>query len=219
MYLIHFPISLKFVPFEQKYPGEWVHPDDGKMVPDHGVTYEETWHAMEDLVDKKLVKDIGVSNVMSSKIVDILKYCRIKPSVLQIELHPFLTQRTLTRFVKEHCGMHIMGFSTFGNASYIELGMATKEDTPFLCDAITEPAKKYSKTPAQICLRFQVQQGHVVIPKSSKEERLRENMDIFDFELTSDEMEAIFALNKNKRYNDPGVFAEGAFGCFYPIYD
>lgn len=82
LYLIHFPISLKFVPFEQKYPGEWTHPDDNKMVPDHGVTYEETWHAMEDLVDKKLVKDIGVSNVMSSKIVDILKYCRIKPAVL-----------------------------------------------------------------------------------------------------------------------------------------
>lgn len=136
------------MPFEQKYPGEWIHPDDGKMVPDHGVTYEETWHSMEALVDKNLVRNIGVSNVTSSKICDILKYCKIKPAVLQVELHPFLSQRTLTRFVKESCGIHMMSYSSFGNASYIELGMATADDTPFLCDAITAPAKKYNKTPA-----------------------------------------------------------------------
>lgn len=88
-----------------------------------------------------------------------------------------------------------MAFSSFGNLSYLELGMATKEDTCFLNEAISGPAKKYNKSAAQITLRWAVQRGHVVIPKSSKPERLIENMALFDFKLTDDEMEAIFALD------------------------
>lgn len=97
--------------------------------------------------------------------------------------------------------------------------MATKDDTCFLNEAISGPAAKYNKTAAQVTLRWAVQRGHVVIPKSSKPERLIENMALFDFKLTDEEMEAIFDLNQNKRYNDPGVFAEKAFGAFYPIWD
>lgn len=112
-----------------------------------------------------------------------------------------------------------MAFSNLGSLSYMELGMATAEQTCLLAPVILEAAKKYNKTPAQIVLRWGVQRKTVIIPKTTKPERLIENKSVFDFELTQDEMKAISALNKNERYNDPGNFAEAAFGCFYPIYD
>ena len=80
-------------------------------------------------------------------------------------------------------------------------------------------AAKYSKTPAQVVLRWGVQRGTVCIPKTSNKERLAENFDLFSFSLTEEEMNSITALNKNKRFNDPGVYAEPAFGYFYPIYE
>ncbi len=112
-----------------------------------------------------------------------------------------------------------MAYSNFGSLSYVQLGMATAADSPLLCEAILAPAAKYNKTPAQVCLRWALQRNTVVIPKSVKQERLVENFSVFDFSLTDDEMSAISSLNKNERYNDPGVYAEKAFNCFYPIYE
>ena len=97
--------------------------------------------------------------------------------------------------------------------------MATDADTCLLSEAVIIPAKKYTKTPAQVVLRWHIQRNTISIPKTIKKERLEENINVFDFELTQEEMKAISALNKNIRYNDPGAFAEAAFGCFYPIYD
>ena len=81
------------------------------------------------------------------------------------------------------------------------------------------PAKKYGKTEAQVVLRWAVQRKTVVIPKSTKVERLQANMDIFNFALTQEEMDAITALNKNQRYNDPAVYTGKFFGHFYPIFE
>lgn len=173
---------------------------------------------MEALVEKKKCRNIGFSNIGCVKVVDVIKYAKIKPSVLQIELHPFLVQEKLCRFVQEQ-GIHITAYSSFGSLSYLELKMATDADTCLLSPALLEPAKKYNKTATQVALRWAVQRKHAVIPKSTKVERLKENMDVFDFELTDEEMKAIHALDRNKRYNDPGVYAEPGFGCFYPIFD
>jgi len=115
--------------------------------------------------------------------------------------------------------LQVMAFSNLGCLSYICLGMATEKDTCLLSPALLEPAKKYNKTAAQVCLRWGVQRNTVVIPKTIKPERLIENISIFDFELTADEMKAINALNKNERYNDPGNFTDAAFNTFYPIYE
>ena len=84
---------------------------------------------------------------------------------------------------------------------------------------VREAAARHGKTPAQVVLRWGVQRGTAVIPKTSRPERLRENLAIFDFELTADEMNAISALNRNRRFNDPGVFCEKAFNTFFPIYE
>lgn len=173
---------------------------------------------MEDLVNKKMVRNIGVSNVGVVKIHDVLKYAKIKPAVLQVEMHPFLTQERLLRFSQE-MDIQVMAFSNFGSLSYLELGMVTADQTCLLAPPILEAAKKYNKTPGQIVLRWGVQRKTVVIPKTIKPERLVENFSIFDFELTKDEFDAVSALNKNERYNNPGDFAEKNWGVFYPIYD
>lgn len=93
LYLIHFPVALKFVPFEERFPPGWIsHPMGEKPSMDEdNVPMQETWEAMEELVKEGLVKNIGLANCKTQLIRDILNYATIKPSVLQVELHPYLT--------------------------------------------------------------------------------------------------------------------------------
>ena len=84
---------------------------------------------------------------------------------------------------------------------------------------LTSIAQQYNKSPAQILLRWGIQRGTAVVPKSSNEDRLRENLDLFNFNLSQDEMDGINDLNRNRRFNDPGDFCESAFNTFFPIYE
>ncbi|EGD79463.1 aldehyde reductase [Salpingoeca rosetta] len=220
LYLIHFPISLKFVPFEKRYPPEWIHDPEAanpKMEVDP-VPLSETWAAMEELVDAGLVKDIGVSNFNCQLLADLLSYARIKPSVNQVELHPYLTQEFLVRFCKEN-GVVVTGYSPFGALSYASIGMAKEEESVLNNEVIGKIGEKHGKSPAQVSLRWACQRGYTVVPKSANIDRLKQNLNVFDFELSQEEMEAISGLNRNRRYNDPGVFTELAFNTFYPIHN
>lgn len=87
------------------------------------VPYRETWEAMEELVEEGLVKNIGACNIGVSMLRDVLSYCKVKPSVLQVELHPYNTQETLLKFCRER-GIAVTGFSNLGAGSYVELNMA-----------------------------------------------------------------------------------------------
>lgn len=219
-FLIHFPIAQAFVPFEKRYPPEWFYEPEAenpamKLAP---IPLYETWQAMEDLVHDGLVKQIGVCNYNSGLLHDLMAYATIKPAQLQIESHPYLTQESLIRLAK-HYGMSVTAFSPFGALSYIELEMAGEDESVLNQEIITQYAQHYNKTPAQIVLRWGVQRGCSVITKTTKVERLKENLDVFDFELTDKEMAAISGLNRNRRFNDPGNFCEAAFNTFYPIYD
>lgn len=220
LYLIHFPISLAYVPFEVRYPAGWFYDPDAKpprMVHDP-VPIAETWDAMERLVDEGLVRHIGISNFGVSLIRDLLSYCRIRPSVLQVESHPYLVQSKLLRYCQSE-QIAYTAFSPFGAPSYIPLGMATAQDSVMNDPVVLGIAKSVDRTPAQVVLRWGVQRGTAVIPKSSSREHLQENLQLFDFELSEDHMAAINALNRHQRFNDPGVFCEQAFDCFYPIYE
>ncbi|SIN63309.1 D-xylose reductase [Parasphingorhabdus marina DSM 22363] len=220
LYLIHFPIALEFVPFEQRYPPEWIHdPDADKPVMQRAaVPLHQTWRAMEELQDKGLTRQIGVCNYNSALIHDLMSYARIKPAVLQIEAHPYLTQEKLIRLARDY-GIAVTAFSPLGALSYVELDMAGENDTVLNAPAVTKAAARHGKTPAQIVLRWATQRGTSIIPKSTNPERMRENLAITDFSLSEDEMAAISALNRNRRFNDPGVFCEQAFDSFHPIYD
>lgn len=220
LYLIHFPIALKYVDFEDRYPAEWIYDpssDNPRMEFDF-VPFSETWAAMEELVDAGLVKNIGVCNYTSGLLLDLMSYSRIKPAMLQIESHPFLTQQKLIRLAGD-LGIAVTAFSPLGALSYVQLDMATNADTVLSAAPVVAAAERVGRTPAQVVLRWGVQRGTSIIPKTTKPERLRENLALFDFELTGDEMAAISALNQDRRFNDPGVFCEQAFGTFCPIYD
>jgi len=220
LYLIHFPIALRFVPFEQRYPAGWVYdPDAAKPQMEAArVPLAETWGAMEELVSAGLVRRIGVCNYGVSLLRDLLNNARIPPAVLQVELHPYLVQEKLVRFCREN-GIGVTGFSPLGAPSYVPIGMAGPGESALEEPAVREAARRVGRTPAQVLLRWAVQRGTAVIPKTSRTERLRENLALFDFELTADEMTAISKLDRGRRFNDPGVFCEKAFGTFFPIYE
>lgn len=220
LYLIHFPIALKFVPFEDRYPPEWFfdpNADSPRLEPD-AVPIHETWQAMEELVEAGLVKEIGVCNFGVSLLRDLLASAKIPPAVLQVELHPYLTQEKLLRFCRES-GIAETGFSPLGAQSYFALNMAEQDESVLESGPVRQIAEAHGRTPAQVVLRWAVQRGTAVVPKTSRIERMRENLAIDDFSLTDDQMAAISALNRNRRFNDPGDFCEAAFNSFFPIYE
>lgn len=220
LYLIHFPIALEYVPIAERYPPEWLFMAEGaepEMRPAR-VPLHETWGAMEGLLDAGLTANIGVCNYNSALLHDLMSYARIAPHSLQIEAHPYLTQDKLIRLAHDY-GMQVTAFSPLGALSYVELDMAGAGDSVLTQSPVLAAAEAHGKTPAQVVLRWGVQRGTSIIPKTSRPERMAENLDIMDFCLSDDAMAAITALNQNRRFNDPGVFAEGAFGKFHPIYD
>ncbi len=220
LYLIHFPIALEYVAPETRYPPEWLHDPDAAepVMKPARVPLHETWKAMEALVEKGLVKQIGVCNYNSALLHDLMTYATVKPAMLQIEAHPYLTQDNLIRCAQGY-GMDVTAFSPLGAQSYFELDMAAEGESLLGTAPVMVAAQAHGKTPAQVLLRWGVQRGTAVIPKTTKPERMRENLAIDDFELSAVEMAAISSLNQNRRFNDPGVFAEAAFNTFHPIYD
>ena len=220
LYLVHFPIAQRFVPFEERYPPGWIHdptasPPRMEMV---NVPLAETWGAMEELIWAGIVRRIGVCNCSTALLRDLLAGARIPPAVLQVELHPLLAQEKLLRFCREQ-GIAVTAFSPLGAPSYVPLGMARPEESLLDHPLIRDTASACGRTPAQVLLRWGVQRGTSVIPKTSRRERLKENLDLFDFTLTGPQMAAISALDRGQRFNDPGVFCEAAFGTFCPIYE
>lgn len=202
LYIVHFPISLKFVDPKDRYPPGFTY--DGKNVVPGNATIQETWQAMEKLVEKKMAESIGISNFNGQLIMDLLRYAKIKPATLQIEHHPYLTQEGLVKFAQEE-GIAVTAYSSFGPQSFLELDMQRAKDTPLLFDnsTIQKIAEKHGKTPAQILLRWATQRDVAVIPKSNNQGRLAQNLDVTGWNLDKDEIEAVSGLNKGLRFNDP----------------
>ena len=220
LYLVHFPIALKYVDFATRYPPEWIHDPTAKhprMEPD-AVPLHETWTAMEDLVTAGLVREIGVCNYNTGLVHDLMATARIRPAMLQIEAHPFLTQERLLRLAQGY-GLAVTAFSPLGALSYLELGMADVNDSVLEQPVVKAAAARLGRSAAQVVLRWALQRGTAIIPKTSRPERLGENLALFDFSLTEEEMRDFGKLNRNRRFNDPAVFCDQAFDCFYPIYD
>jgi D-xylose reductase len=219
-YLIHFPIALAYVPPETRYPPGWFFDPDAErasMQPVR-VPLAETWAAMEELVDAGLVRRLGVCNFGVSLLRDLQATARIQPAVLQVEMHPLLAQEKLLRYCRA-TGVAVTAFSPLGAPSYVPLGMARESDSLLTHPVVTTIAAAVGRTPAQVLLRWGVQRGTAVIPKTSRPERLAENIAVFDVALSAEQMAAITALDRHQRFNDPGVFCERAFNTFFPIYE
>lgn len=218
LYLIHFPIALEYVPIEKRYPPEWIYDPKNPSMKLANIPLYQTWEAMEKLTEQGLTRQIGVCNYNSALLHDLMRYAHVKPAVLQIESHPYLTQEKLIRLAHAY-DIHVTAFSPLGALSYFELDMAKQEESLLLTKPVMDAAKAHDKSTAQILLRWAIQRGTSIIPKSSNPQHMRENLDILDFALSDDEMQEISGLNQDKRFNDPGVFCEQAFGSFHPIYD
>lgn len=198
LYLIHWPIAFEFNGYDLSQQSNWFKPNDDQSssikVKLANVSIRETWTEMEKLVDEGLVKSIGVSNFSIQSLSDLLTFARIKPVVNQVEVHPYLNQAPLIQFAKDVANIKVVGFSPFGAGRLPNI----LED-----EKLKELAQKYNRSTAQIILRWNTQRGVAVIPKSVKEERLKQNIDIFNFELSEEDMETIQSLNRNHRYVSP----------------
>jgi diketogulonate reductase-like aldo/keto reductase len=153
--------------------------------------FKETWKALEKLYKDGRVRAIGVSNFKIHHLEELLKDAEIKPMVNQVEYHPHLTQKDLLAFCEKE-GIQLEAWSP------LKQGELLSDST------INEIAEKYGKTAAQVILRWDLQTKVVTIPKSIKEQRIIENANIFDFELSSEDIKKLDRLNKNERVgSDP----------------
>ncbi|EJR28244.1 MULTISPECIES: aldo/keto reductase [Bacillus] len=156
--------------------------------------YKDSWRALETLYKEERVRAIGVSNFQIHHLQNVMKDAEIKPMINQVEYHPRLTQKELQAFCKEQ-GIQMEAWSPLMQGQLLDN------------ETLQEVADKYGKTTAQIILRWDLQNEVVTIPKSTKEQRIIANANIFDFELTKEDMEKIDALNQNHRVGpDPDNF-------------
>jgi len=154
--------------------------------PKRGLLYVDSWKAMEKLKNEGLVRSIGVCNFHPHHVDEILKVAEHKPVLNQVELHPWLTQDKVLEYGNLH-SILTQAWSPLARGKILEE------------DMLAELAKSHGRSVAQIVLRWHIQRGVAVIPKSNSMERITENMNVFDFELSEQEMVSISALNSNFR--------------------
>ncbi|XP_065777471.1 dihydrodiol dehydrogenase 3-like [Muntiacus reevesi] len=195
LYIIHHPVAL--------VPGEAVLPTDenGKPIFD-SVDLCHTWEALEKCKDAGLTKSIGVSNFNHKQLEKILNKpgLKYKPVCNQVECHPYLNQSKLLEFCKSH-DIVLVAYGALGAQRTLQW---VNPNFPFLLEdpVLSAIAKKHKQTPALVALRYQIQRGVVVLAKSYNKKRIKENIQVFDFELTPEDMKAIDGLNSNIRYYD-----------------
>lgn len=157
--------------------------------------YVEGWRAMEEAVDAGKVRAIGLSNFPVHKIREIMDVARIRPAVVQVEINPYWHQHTLK------AELAAMGLDDVVLEGWYPLGHG---DAQLLAEPVlARAAAAHGKTPAQVILRWQMQEGNVALPKTLSAQHMAENLDIFDFELTDEEMSAINALPQRAYYTVP----------------
>ncbi|XP_045385673.1 aldo-keto reductase family 1 member C3-like isoform X2 [Lemur catta] len=200
LYLIHCPMSFK--------PGEEIFPKDthGKIIFDT-VDLCSTWEAMEKCKDAGLAKSIGVSNFNRRQLEKILNKpgLKYKPVCNQVECHLYHNQSKLLEFCKSK-DIVLSAYAALGSDPAKE--WRNKNSPVILEDPVLNVvAEKHGQTPAQVALRYQLQRGVVVLAKSFREKRIKENFQAFDFHLTPEDMKTLDGLNRNMRYFEDAEFA------------
>lgn len=156
--------------------------------------FVETWKALEKALDSGKIRGIGVSNFHPEHLQRLIDECSVVPAINQVELHPGLAQTEIRRFDADQ-GIATEAWSPIARGKFNENSV------------IEEISKRHRKTPAQVILRWHIQLGNLVIPKSTNPDRLAENLDVFDFSLTMEEMDAILGLENGERIGpDPREF-------------
>jgi alcohol dehydrogenase (NADP+) len=198
LYLIHWPVALQYnIDYSQK--GE-------DLISLTEIPLSETWRELIDLQAKGLAKHIGVSNFSIKKINQITEETGVMPEVVQVESHPFLQQKNLLNFAEEK-GIFLTGYCPLGSADRPAARILESEPKLFQNQTIIEIAQEKGVSPAQVMLAWAINRGASVIPKSVNPQRLKENLEAADIELTTDEMAKISSLDLHYRY------IKGDFWC------
>ncbi|EPY38129.1 prostaglandin f synthase [Angomonas deanei] len=157
-------------------------------------SYLDTWRALEKLYEEKKVRAIGLSNFNQHHIEDILAVCKVRPMVNQIEINPPFQQPSLRQYCKEQ-NIAVTGWRPLGKGKYLENPVLVKI------------AEKHKRTTAQVIIRWFIQSGMIVIPKSVNKDRIASNFDVFNFTLDEEDLKQFESVNENKRSSgDPEVF-------------
>lgn len=188
LYIVHWPTG--FVPGKGNVPR-----DENGNVLFSGVSIEETWCAMENLVDLGLVRSIGLSNFNSKQVTKIIDIARIKPAVLQVESNPRFNNEALRKFCVNN-SIVMVAFSPFGSP---DLPWGAKLPHILVDPTLKEIADRVDHSPAQVVLRWQIQRGVGVIPKSVIETELEDNLGIWGWELSKADLELVDSLETGVR--------------------
>lgn len=190
LYLIHWPQAYK-------EDGPLFPADDSGKIIFSDVDYVDTWKAMEPLVGEGLVKSLGISNFNSKQVKRLLEHVTVKPVVNQVECHPYLSQVRLQEFCESR-GILLTAYSPLGSPDrpWAQPGEPQLLEDPKL-KAI---ADKLGKTVAQVLIRYQIDRGNIVIPKSVTKSRIASNFDVFDFKLSAEDLKLINSFDCNGRF-------------------
>ncbi|XP_012072393.2 non-functional NADPH-dependent codeinone reductase 2 [Jatropha curcas] len=204
LFLIHFPVSLKP---ETQFP---LKPDDVVLM-----DFESVWKAMEECQNLGLTKAIGVSNFTCKKIDKLLATATIPPAVNQVEMNPYWQQKELRKLCKEK-GILITAYSALGSKGTPWQG----KHRPIECDVMKQIATARGKSVAQVCLRWVYEQGVSVVVKSFNKERMEENLMIFDWELSEEELHEIDQIPQNRgTLAEQFVSNEGPYKSLFELWD
>ncbi|CAI8600887.1 unnamed protein product [Vicia faba] len=196
LYLIHWPVSMKRGASDFK-PENLDHPD----IP-------STWKAMEVLYDSGKAKAIGVSNFSTKKLQDLLDIARVPPAANQVELHPGWQQSKLHAFCASK-GIHVSGYSPLGSPGVLKSDILQNP-------VVKEVAEKLGKTPGQVALRWGLQAGHSVLPKSTNEARIKENLDVIDWSIPEDLISKFSEIKQDKLIKGT-FFVNETYGAYKTV--
>lgn len=210
LYLIHWPVAFK--------PGlEGVPQSDNDYVSLEDLPLIRTWEAMIEAKNKGLVKHIGVSNFSIKKLKDLMSKSDEYPEMNQVELHPYLHQDDLVDFCHKN-NILVTAFSPLGSQDRIPEMKAENEPSLLENPVVNDIANKHNVSAAQVLLNFHLQRKCIVIPKSTNADRIKQNLEAADFDLSQGDMKELKTLDKHFRYVN-GKFFETSDGKYENIYD
>lgn len=190
LYLIHWPMSYQ-------HGGETFPKDKDGNIITSDVDFVETWKGMEDLFAEGKIRSLGLSNFNSEQVARILEICKVKPVMNQVEGHPYLIQNKLREFCEAR-GIKLTAYCPLGSP---DRPWASADEPPLLHHPrLKEIGSKYGKTAAAVLLRFQIDRGVIVIPKSVTPERIEANLNVFDFKLSPEDIKEIETFDRGYRF-------------------
>lgn len=206
LYLMHFPVSFAYRSDEEKWP------KDGDSL---DKDYLDVWSQMESIVEIGLTRSIGVCNFNALQIQRLYGNANIKPSIHEMEFHPAFCRYDLLKLCND-LNIAVLAYCPLGRPK------PEKSEPKFLYDLkVQEIASKHDKSAAQIAIRFSIQSGSIPIPKASTKSRIEANLNVFDFQLTDDEMNYLKSFHSEENQICKFHFAQGnkfyPFWCFYMI--